>query len=115
MSQTATPQLGDEPEPTPAEIEEGAAQPAPEPAEEETGGSKGTNYVLLLERALGEDVVYVPVGKKTAASGLAAIRAFVKERLEDPEAPNPSGRYAAVPERSWDPQPVEIETTIKIG
>jgi hypothetical protein len=86
----------------------------PEAEDEQEEARKGTIYVILQARPLGEDQVYVVVGDRLAANGTAAIRAFVTEALEG-DGPSPQGTFVAVPERSWDPQPVEVETRIKIG
>lgn len=89
-------------------VEEQEAEPAEQESER-----KGTVYVILQARALGDDEVFVVITKREAANGNAAIRAHVNGLVKEEKAE--SGRFVAVPERSWDPQPVAIETSIKIG
>jgi uncharacterized protein (DUF2384 family) len=81
---------------------------APQADIQKTAG-KGTKYVVLLEHAEpgGWEVINDGIA---AASATAAIKAVI--------GPTDSAkRYVAVPERSWKPVKVTVETkqTVKLG
>lgn len=73
-----------------------------------------TRYVVLQETSFDEDGVD---GWAIYDVGVEATSAIGALRLALNGKGNLGNRYVAVPERSWQPQPVEVETQhrIKIG
>ncbi len=79
------------------------AEPDPEPAT----AKQATAYLVLSKDA--DKDWWIKVGSYTAASAKAAISAHVK--ANDAKA----GTFVAVPERSWKPLTLLVETQTKIA
>ena len=76
-----------------------AAKPKPEPA--------GTLYVILEERG-GNDGYWVEADQRRARSATEAIRDTIAG------GDTAAGRYVAIPERSFQPVRVKVETVQRI-
>lgn len=80
-----------------------------EPEEEETPEQRSsTREYVVLVKSQDKEKAWVEIGRETAASTEAALKAL-GEALEDGRS------YVAVPARSWNPVPVSIKTTTTIN
>lgn len=71
-----------------------------------------TEYLILQRVPESKDEgAWEPQAKKDAASGRAAVRAFLATFPDEMSG----GEYVAIPARSWQPVKVQVETALKFS
>jgi hypothetical protein len=84
-----------------------ASVPDPPPAEPEPKAAKQDTAYLVLSKDADKDW-WIAAGTYNAASSKAAVSAHVKAKGST------VGTFVAVPERSWHPLTLKVETQPKI-